>query len=303
MIQTPTVLVLGAGASIPYGFPSGHDLKIQVQGIGCLGPGHSDKLRIDKEESEAFCRALRFSGQPSVDAFLEHRPEFVELGKLYIAYSLIAYERPALLFPKDTHWYEFLWQQMGTSFEEFQENKLSVITFNYDRSLEQFLLTALMNSYGKSMEEAAAKLESIPIIHVYGKLGALCEEGTATRDARPYNKEPTPRDVAIGARGIQILSEDRQESSAFDEAHELLISAMKVYFVGFGYNETNMKRLNLPVKGTEHYTHERRLVGSCYSLTEAEKGVIEMKYHGLELRSPLHDAYEFLRNEESFLRR
>ena len=31
-------------------------------------------------------------------------------------------------------WYEYLSGKLNSSFEEFGENKLSIITFNYDRS-------------------------------------------------------------------------------------------------------------------------------------------------------------------------
>ena len=40
---------------------------------------------------------------------------------------------------------------MNTPFEDFEKNLVSVITFNYDRSLEQFLFISLKSRYGKSV--------------------------------------------------------------------------------------------------------------------------------------------------------
>jgi hypothetical protein len=62
--------------------------------------------------------------------------------------------------------------------------------FNYDRSLEHFLFTALKYSSGKSDDECAGKLKTIPIIHLHGDLGALPHTGAAL--ARPYNSNISP---------------------------------------------------------------------------------------------------------------
>ena len=58
------------------------------------------------------------------------------------------------------------------SIETIFEN-VAFITFNYDRSLEFFLLTTLKNRYQKTEQECAAKLKNIPIVHLYGKLALL----------------------------------------------------------------------------------------------------------------------------------
>jgi hypothetical protein len=91
MITTKTVLVLGAGASAPYGFPTGSTLKdriIKPQGMNThqilksLGFG-SDKVR-------EFTDVLRESGQSSVDAFLERRLDLRKVGQAAIAATLLA---------------------------------------------------------------------------------------------------------------------------------------------------------------------------------------------------------------------
>jgi hypothetical protein len=44
-------------------------------------------------------------------------------------------------------WYEKLFQLMADG-GDFGNNQLSVVTFNYDRSFEAFIFTALQNLYG-----------------------------------------------------------------------------------------------------------------------------------------------------------
>jgi hypothetical protein len=95
MITTPTVLVLGAGASCPYGFPTAKQLKNRIcqvfesntPAIRLLGDNAAPTENF-LQFREAFWR----SGTPSVDEFLQGRPEFLNVGKLAIAYCLIPYE-------------------------------------------------------------------------------------------------------------------------------------------------------------------------------------------------------------------
>ena len=103
MIKTPTVLILGAGASIPYGFPDGRSLKLDIA-IN-VNTKNKDFVRsitaagYDAGELQAFGKALEGSPLMSVDAFLERRSEFVTVGKVAIARQLIGYEQQGLLQP------------------------------------------------------------------------------------------------------------------------------------------------------------------------------------------------------------
>jgi hypothetical protein len=151
VITTPTVLVLGAGASYPYGFPTAKGLKELIcdafasptTRATLLLSDESDDLKYSPPSAEEFFQfreAFLKSGQPSVDAFLEHRPNFLRVGKLAIAHCLIPFEDEAKLYRPDLsrggNWYEYLSVKLSSSFEQFGDNKLSIITFNYDRSVE-----------------------------------------------------------------------------------------------------------------------------------------------------------------------
>jgi hypothetical protein len=181
VITTPTVLVLGAGASCPYGFPTAKGLKELIRDAFAspktratlLLSNESDDLKYTPPvaaELVQFREAFLKSGQPSVDAFLERRPNFLRVGKLAIAYCLIPFEDGAKLYAPDLSrggdWYEYLSVKLNSSFEQFGDNKLSIITFNYDRSVEHYLLNSLINLHGKNFDECAKALAQIPIVHV-----------------------------------------------------------------------------------------------------------------------------------------
>ncbi|HSU53786.1 MAG TPA: hypothetical protein VLT36_06985, partial [Candidatus Dormibacteraeota bacterium] len=83
MIETPTVLILGAGASIPYGFPSGKELVGKVVGgLNSTTTEFFQALRAcniapNPQDLSKFSEALLFSQRLSVDAFLEYRTDFL----------------------------------------------------------------------------------------------------------------------------------------------------------------------------------------------------------------------------------
>jgi hypothetical protein len=276
VITTPTVLVLGAGASAPYGFPVATELKQKIcselaQGSAAVRQLH-EQSGISLGDFSIFRDAFYKSGQPSVDAFLEHRPEFIEVGKLAIAYCLIPYEVESTLFEgsKSRDWYQYLSTKLNASFDRFGENNLSVITFNYDRSLEHYLLTTLQNAHGRSREECTTALRKIRIVHVYGQLG---RHAYAEREARPYNPDNRTYNRAVhAAEGITLLHDKIKPE--LEAAHQALRDAERVCFLGFGYHDLNLQRLNL-----SDSSHNRNIFGSAQGFVGDEFGAIKTALH------------------------
>jgi hypothetical protein len=237
-------LVLGAGASYPYGFPTAKELK----GLICEAFSHptakASQLLGGSDDFFEFREAFLKSGQPSVDAFLERRPNFLNVGKLAIAYCLIPFEEEAKLYRPDPlrggDWYEYLSVKLNSPFEEFGSNKLAIITFNYDRSLEHFLLNSLHNLHGRSFDDCANALAQIPIVHVYGQLG---EHPYPQKGCRKYRPNLGGLEhVGQAAAGITLLHE---QAADLKEAHERLNNAERICFLGFSYHPMNLQRLKL----------------------------------------------------------
>ncbi|KKM23054.1 hypothetical protein LCGC14_1619050 [marine sediment metagenome] len=308
MIETPTVLILGAGASIDFGYPPGKLLYKSI--VGELGNPRCKfcqflrEARFSDDEMRQFGESLRYSGLDSVDAFLEHRAEFTKIGKAAIAEVLIRKEATRDLFgdPLNGNWYKYLFQRLDTSFDQFGNNKLGVVTFNYDRSLEQFLCVALQNRHGKGERDCAEQLSRIPIVHVHGVLGGLpWQQNLPYR--REYAPEATTRDKRQSADMLKIIHEGTDEDAAFREARELLAGATHIYFLGFGYNPTNIRRLQLHGLPGGH-----TIRGSTRGLTEDEcndaeqamsEGMPGNRLHEVRLVPEDWNVLEFLRNVES----
>jgi hypothetical protein len=251
MITTPTALVLGAGASYPYGFPTAKGLKEDICRTFASEKSLPNIFRSEEctrppEQFLQFREAFLRSGQPSVDAFLERRPAFLEVGKLAIAFCLMPFEKEETLYHPDSNrgrdWYEYLSVKLNSSFEQFGDNKLSIITFNYDRSLEHYLLNSLVYLHGKDRDECAKALEKIPIVHVYGQLGEHPYPKEGSQQYRPDQVQHF-RYVETAADGIKLYHEEADEASA--RARELLTGAQRICFLGFSYNQFNVARLKL----------------------------------------------------------
>jgi hypothetical protein len=261
VLTTPTVFVLGAGASADYGFPLGKELCNSVidhfdrlltiggdgQMVGVGDPFFEalrKELQISEEELRRFTTELLYSAQPSVDSFLEYRPEFMDIGKAAMAALLISQEHETKLWNfSPNNWMKYIFDFLRSPFEKFHENKVAFITFNYDRSLEHFLFRSLQSTFGKSQEECAAVLKCIPLIHLHGYLGLLPWQG---KNGRPYERVINAETLKICMDNIKIVHEDVAERDAeFQKAKQLMRDATRVYFLGFGYAATNMERLDV----------------------------------------------------------
>jgi hypothetical protein len=261
MISRPTVLILGAGASADYGFPTGAQLLRQI--CANTEPGNnlfdflfSDML-LPEPEIRKFSTALNKSQAPSADAFLEYRTEFEKIGKAAIAATLIPYESNDRFVSSESNrdgWYSYLFKLMIQD-GRFESNTLSVITFNYDRSLEAFFLLALCNLYGINEQEAEVSLSYIPIVHLHGSLGDKLWK-SPLESTRAYQPDLTPAWVTDAAEHIKIVHEINL-GKEFETATRLLYKAEEILFLGFGFLPVNIERLGVKnvVKWREQDNH------------------------------------------------
>ena len=284
MITRPTVFILGAGASVPYGFPSGSQLCINV--IRRLEStnygGWYDIIRdmgFDAGHISDFVFALRNSGLASIDALLERRPEFMEIGKTTIALGLLLYEEEYRLNNPDNnekHWYKYFYNKIVENVQTLEgilSNKISIITFNYDRSLDQYFFICLKSSYGKKDSECANILKNLPIIHVHGQLGDLPWQN---ENGRQYYPRETIEDVKKAVEKIIVLSEADKNSAEFERAFKSLLEAERIFFLGFGYLEQNLKRLKIDVVNK---IGKASIYGTTLGIGKSDKKIILQRWN------------------------
>ncbi len=289
MIEQPTVFVLGAGASAAFGFPLGRRLRQEIaESVGVPSPvnnalhhyygyvwGHGGWERVQdgskslqdlEREAQEFWEALA-SPLYSIDAFLERRPEFEEIGKVAIAAILIPHEDPKQLpipWPQ-LRWIDELFQKMDCAPDKLSQNHVKFITFNYDRSLEYYFLKALRTTYGMSEQDAATSVEAIPIVHIHGQLG---QPHFQSPDGRGYTPEVTLEALKRAVEGMRIVYQQLDDAPEIQSAHEYIEEAQILCFLGFGYHPDSIRRLAV----NEHFAGEA-LLGTCFGLEKNERRI------------------------------
>lgn len=251
-----TVFILGAGASCTFGLPTGPGLKdLIADGSVPVGEIHAP---LTPDAYTLFRSALTRSGRSSVDAFLEAREDLMAVGKFAIAYTLLPLEKTEALFDDwpirrvnaregeiiPGNWYDLLFDMLtgGRTFSEISFADLGIITFNYDRSLERHLHAALRNSYGKTDKEVADKLNGLRLIHVHGSLGRLPWQLDTESGIVPYG---SVAHAVQASESLKILHETTDDTPEFEKARDLIKHAERVWFLGFGFHDVNLKRLRM----------------------------------------------------------
>jgi len=298
---------LGAGASCPYGYPSGTRLRERV----CLSQGFwqdynargivdqimdpTEKIRRLPEIKE-FMEVFNKSMIKSIDKFMANNPKLAKIGKHIIAFEVLRAEGKSLFgeeakLEKDTlayaqntpigllsktlfqgdEWYSFLYNRLiegqngPNTFPDFSNGNLAFITFNYDRSLEQFLYEALHNSFTEVQEDEIVKsLKQLRILHVYGQVAFLKWQNP--KDYIDYKLPISELLLQRVSKNIRTIYEQK-ESPELNEARQLLAQAERIFFLGFGYAQENMEVLKLPDR-TKRATE---IYGTAFGLEPKEK--------------------------------
>ena len=311
MFETETVILLGAGASMPYDFPSGRTLLFEIarslnEGILHIKRGGDPDYaplvyrsiiehKIARQSIEFFAEDLSKTMQPSIDSFLEMYPEYVEMGKVAIAASLIPHVSLGNITSRnqqDIKWYEYFFNLLGSPHNIVRMKQLSIVTFNYDRSLEYFLFNAFMNSYHLDSTQAIDLMKRIPIIHIYGELGLPT---FFSKDGRDYDTKVDIENIKKCVEGIKIMPEIEDSHSALGDVHKVLSEAGKLIVIGFSYHPVNVIRLKLGE------TYKGKVVGTVKGMEDGEvlrvrKTLYQYSIHEAELHQ--FDALNFLRKTD-----
>jgi len=288
MVKVPTVLILGAGASAHVGYPLGSSLIAELCRWEEFGPDKDRRLlsRWQASQIKDFVNRVGRSGHYSIDAFLEQNPEHTDLGRFMIARLLKRRETLGSLFPPgNSGWYQYLLNKIiedDRRAERIGENALTIITFNYDRSLECYLHEAIQARCQLSADEAAERLKSLPIIHPHGMLGAYPQ--IRYFHLLSFNDDFAELDEI--ASGIKIIHE-LQDSDArfcapeFETANERLRNAERILFLGFGFHTDNIRRFNF---FTPKALREKEVIGTVHGIGSADMEDLLERLAGFGIR-------------------
>jgi len=169
---------------------------------------------------------------------------------------------------REQDWYSRFYNEITneiltiSDIEKFKENKINIITFNYDRSLENFLEKSLFYSFSEVRDKLAIFLSVIKIVHVYGKICNLQWEDIDYGIKYSSNRL---LELAINLKdNIQIIYEERKNKL---QIQDMFKSATKVLFLGFGYSKENLNALGI----NNIFNHKQFIYGSAYKFTNTER--------------------------------
>jgi hypothetical protein len=161
-----------------------------------------------------------------------------------------------------------------------------------------------------SHETCVQNFEKIKIIHVHGQLGP---SPTDEHARPPYGEPIKPNDIIPLRLGIKVIHEAEDDSLAFEEARACLSRARKICFLGFGFHETNLRRLFKGIATVQPLKHEAtikqwslasgvKIFASGYGLSDAKKDAIQtlLPLPRCQWGDRTHDCKQFL-NESGVL--
>lgn len=201
----------------------------------------------------------------SIDNFIDaHRgnEKIAECGKLAIARCILEAEMKSAMRIDRTNiynkmnfkgleqtWYNLFFRLLveNCQLQNIAErlSQIAIITFNYDRCIEQYFHAALRNYYSIDTQEATELLENLRIFHPYGSLGRLSWPNGS--NVSNFGSTPDPHQLLEISRKLKTFTEGTDEShSEIAEIRSTLEFASRVAFLGFAFNRQNLELLYGP---------------------------------------------------------
>lgn len=248
-----TTLILGAGVSKAYGYPTGQELVEKIV----------EKLAMSEvgQDQELF-EALLLRKPYSIDMFIHRNKNFKMRMLELIAETIIDYENEELLLNPDTK--DDFYRLLFDSIDDF--SRIKIISFNYDRSLEWRFYLFVRNKFkGSSAEDILQEYKKLEIVHMHGRLPPFSFEEPKVRPTvfeKTYGKWCATKDELMSRGGyssdgsqIRAYHEelkrwarekfnviyDNQQTS--DDARDIIGGSHRIFFLGFSYNSLNIQKL------------------------------------------------------------
>lgn len=276
MIRTKTVFVVGAGASNEALLPLGADLRADIARrldlrFGSSGASSGDmKLWAMLEEHARDARnefrqaAIQIRDgmvlAPSIDEYIDkhnHDERIAMCGKCAITRAILAAEHRSRLYvgpnktmefsTLDPTWYPQFARLLadGVSFQNRKRifENVVVVTFNYDRCIEQFLSHALARIYNIKVQDARDLVRALPILRPYGSVGDYFDGPVSE-----FGYDDHVRLVDAISR-IRTYTERVEDDRCTSQIRDAIANADNVIFLGNAYHPNNM---GLLADGTRH---------------------------------------------------
>ena len=196
---------------------------------------------------------------PSIDNYLHAHSDKqarVELGKLLIAYSLLISEKDSKLkFNPDNIYEKFYFANVeGTwlvalfrslvaagRLEQLADwlQRITFVSFNYDRVIHRFFFLATQVVFDLSEEEAYRFCEeNLTVLYPYGSLGRV----KPTNRNSGFGQIENPQMLISAANNLRVFTEGGEDQIR-QSVHQSILDAESVWYLGFSFLHLNMEYL------------------------------------------------------------
>ncbi len=199
---------------------------------------------------------------PSIDNFIDsHRMDkkIAAIGKLAISACILNAERESALYVDKSNsynrvdfkklsgtWYTELFsivsQHCSQAELEARLARLTIISFNYDRCVKQFLRQSLLTYYTVSETDADSLVSKVTVLYPYGSIGQLrFETGGLGVD---YGEQISSDDLLGSAASLKTFTESADSDSDDIKAIRSSVAGAKLLvFLGFAFHPLNLELL------------------------------------------------------------
>ena len=306
MFRAKTVLVIGAGAGVEVGLPTGPELLKQIVKLTYItygryeqatgDPGIVEALKLSLNEGAAVGklqdhlkagRQLGASAKQAlsidnvIDALEDQQVELV--GKIGIVRAILTAEAASLAFRRrEAHmnsldlskfektWYNSLTQLLTENVRKSQVDRifdnLEIINFNYDRCLEHYLPFSLGSYYGIEPSHFQKIMQQLTIHRPYGIAGRLPWQG-GTRPSVDFGGG-SPQQLADVVQQIRTFTERMKEGDELAAIKKTMANADRVLFLGFAFHRQNVALLSQKMQ------NHAEIVATAYQISNSDKSVI-----------------------------
>jgi hypothetical protein len=211
----------------------------------------SQVLNCSSVEIDKFAQIADSQTNKSVDRFLRDHPNLQSMGKYFIAqeihtksYWISKDSNGEQVFPKDFRigtlgWVGDLINEMregARNFDDLRQNKITIINFNYDLTIELALDAQFSNT---DVHRGADWRDCVEIIHVYGQV---------LPPRQQFNQQGFWNDVKKSSESIRIIGDvalGRSNDSHLENINSKLSKAERVVSLGFSFDQANVDLLRL----------------------------------------------------------
>lgn len=292
-----TVLIVGAGLSKPYGYPSGPELLNSIK---------NNYIRSENRFEKQLAEAISAYAPTSIDRFLHQNSNFYKVGIRLISAEILRYEFESKEADMADDIIGFILNLIDDPASTNAE-RIKIITFNYDRLLEWRILQRLSVRFKDDPFKVREVFDKFEIEHIHGSLPSLFDNSLNL----PYGlknyttAERTGRYAAVKdwASGEDspirtVFASDNQPSS---KTIETIKWADRLFFLGFAYEDLNMKKLGFNNPEVHYHLSAKAIAGTAYQVPPVERKRIERQYPMLSGRLFDTTAIDFFKKHISLV--